>query len=152
MKRYLTLAEDSYKPEEVPKYFYLCFDSYNLDIKQLQSQTLKGVKGISDTELIIKNWFTAGRDMILIMDGKKLVELNKLSKAMYSNPDYLVSNNMKALFRLWSQRDAMGLFQNFSGYFEGAGKKYAYAQDLVYEMNRCGYGGHAWPYWYEMAL
>jgi len=71
--------------------------------KDLSRGVLDGVQGISETANIIMHWYNIGRNAILAMDARKLVSLNKLSRVQYENPQYLASNGLAALYRIWDK-------------------------------------------------
>ena len=80
-------------------------------IKDLGRGVLDGVQGISEKSEIIMQWYGLSRDAILIMDADKLTQINKLSRVQYDNPEYLVSNGMSALYRIFDKkRDAGGQY------------------------------------------
>lgn len=104
------LNEASYTTEDIPKTFRVVFqiDAYDqsemMDIvKQLGDMELKGMKGISGSGDIIFDWLGVGRDAMLIMNGPEVIKLNKLSRFMYGNPNYFLSNNMKFAKRLFNK-------------------------------------------------
>lgn len=110
----------SFTSEDIPEYFLVTFDIGHYDFEnrgaliaeQLATQELSGVKGISGNILIIQDFFNVARDTLLVMNGYNLVNLNKVSRVMYDNPNYLVSNNLEVLFRIWNQNSTLGVVQN----------------------------------------
>lgn len=73
-------------------------------VKDLANGVLDGVQGISDTSEIIMQWYGIARDAVLVMDADKLIKSNKLSRVQYDNPEYLVSNGMAALYRIFDKK------------------------------------------------
>jgi hypothetical protein len=85
-----------------PDWFYLVLKTSRYDDrpwKQLLEMNFKGLQGISDSPDIINSWLDV-RDVLLIMDAKKVMELNNIHPVYYHNSDQLVSNNLKILMRL----------------------------------------------------
>jgi hypothetical protein len=121
----LFLIERSYGPGDVPGVFWLVtdIDDINEDqVKQLATGVLKGVKGISGDREIVRQFLGVARNAMLVMPGKDVVKLNKVTRVLYEKPEYLVSNNLAALYRIWQKdpesglgRD--GLMMNFMDYF-----------------------------------
>jgi hypothetical protein len=96
------------KSRVVPKKFFVVMpfgsDEYSAKpTKNIASGVLDGVLGISDKAEIIMMWYGLARDAILAMDGPELVRLNNLSRIQYDNPEYLVSNGMAALYRIFDK-------------------------------------------------
>ena len=98
------VLEKSFNNQEIPKHFYvsIIFDpiDHKNKIIELSRGKLNGVKGISSSPHAATD-FLDERKALLAMDGEEVVELNKISKVMYSNPDYLVSNRFKAWIRIF---------------------------------------------------
>lgn len=88
------LNEASYTEKEIPPYFYL---APMWKPAQLSRLLLTGVEGISSNYTIAQNFL---RHCIIVMDGPKVEAMNHLSRMMYDNPDYLASNNMRAMARM----------------------------------------------------
>jgi hypothetical protein len=104
--------ETSYQPSDIPKYFYLIGNITTYDgekwvsneiAEQLSKLSIDGITGISSQEIIIPQFMGVARDMILVMDGTSVIKENKLTRVMYDNPEYLASNNMAALKRIWNR-------------------------------------------------
>lgn len=93
---------------KIPKYFYLVFEipthSSNDPLtwaKDIVKGEMKGVAGVSaDTQVIQTFGYRHG---LLVMDGKEFIKLNKISRFQYSNPHYLVQDNLAALYRIWDK-------------------------------------------------
>jgi hypothetical protein len=103
---FLLLASD--KGRVIPKKFFVVMpfgsDQYSAEkTKNIAAGVLDGVLGISDKAEIIMQWYGMARDAILAMDGPELVRLNSLSRIQYDNPEYLVSNGMAALYRVFNK-------------------------------------------------
>jgi hypothetical protein len=73
------------------------------EMADLSKGVLDGVLGISEKHEIIMQWYGMSRDAILVMDAAKLAKDNKLSRVQYDNPEYLVSNGMAALYRIFDK-------------------------------------------------
>jgi len=100
------LLEDSFDASDVPSDFYMVF---YLDpgrksdrLEQLAKGKLEGVKGISGSSMIVIDFLPNGRNAILKMDGDTVVKRNPISRVMYSNHHYLMSNDMFAIRRLFN--------------------------------------------------
>lgn len=97
--------EASYESEDVPERYYVVgnFSEHNPEVpEQLSKLELPGVSGVSGSESIIRNFLGVAREMLLVMDGYQFEKLNNLSKIQYDNPEYLVSNNLDGLLRIWA--------------------------------------------------
>jgi hypothetical protein len=71
----------------------------------MRKRSLVGVEGVSASLSIANEFFDdRGGAALLILPGREAVKLNKFSRVMYSNPHYLVSNNMQAMVRLGGTR------------------------------------------------
>lgn len=98
-----SIMEMSFTDKDVPRYFRVALDFNANGVKsQLQKGVLSGVRGISDNGEVAIH-FLPYRDSLLIMDGKKVVQLNKLSRIMYGNPEYMMSNSLKAMRRVHAE-------------------------------------------------
>ena len=96
------------KSRVVPKKFFVVMPFGSAEYsakptKDIAAGVLDGVLGISDKAEIIMMWYGLARDAILAMDGPELVRLNNLSRIQYDNPEYLVSNGMSALYRIFDK-------------------------------------------------
>lgn len=101
-----------------PTTFYLVL-RYERAKEGLVKHQFNGLSGISDNDEIIPKFLDV-RDLLLVMDGQKVLEKNpSLSKVEYNNPDMLVSNNFKIINRLLQNNDLYihdvfkKIFQNF---------------------------------------
>jgi len=108
LKKYLT--EKSFEPVDVPRVFRVAmewgYDDKAFDtLKQLEKMELKGLTGISDAGDLTFQWIGAGRDILLVMNGQEVVENNKISRFLYDNPHYMLSNNMKWLRRMYQRQE-----------------------------------------------
>lgn len=99
------LLEKSYTEQDIPEYFYRVFYYSTAHItaerrtQQLEKHIIYGAGGLSDTwkiEELIRH------DTVLQMPAKDVLEKNKLSRVLYENPDYLLSNHMQNLKRVTS--------------------------------------------------
>lgn len=126
------------KGRVIPKRFFVVtpFGAHSSEAKavtDISKGVLRGVKGISDKAEIIMQWFGVARDAVLAMDGPELVRLNKLSRVQYDNPDYLVSNGLDALYRIFAKNreekyGPQGLAGNLAEYI-GIGIKKAFKEE-----------------------
>lgn len=120
----------------LPKKFWLVFDipswstsddrvveRNNRILADIASGNLTGVKGISDSREIMTSWFMMGRNAAVVMDSSAVVAQNDIQKIDYLNPEYLCSDNMAPLYRIWNRehRDKLGdygVMQNMIQYLE----------------------------------
>lgn len=107
-KKYIN--EASYLWQDIPKTFRVVFEVNKYDesemisvIRQLGNMKLEGMEGISGSGQIVFNWLGVARDAMLVMNGQEVIDLNKMSRFMYGNPNYFLSNNMKYAKRLFSK-------------------------------------------------
>jgi hypothetical protein len=117
------LQEDSYTSSDVPVNFRVALEVFGKSAKnkqgrhavQLARGELKGVQGISSGKEIIMSFFGGGRDTLLVMPGKKLVQMNKITRIMYDNPHYLLQDDCTALKRIYdlkSTNECLGQVMN----------------------------------------
>ena len=106
-KKFL-LSEMSFEEKDIPRTFRVVFEVNQYDdaktikvIRQLSNMKLEGLTGISDKNDIGFHWLGVARDAMLIMDGKEVVEQNKLSRILYGNPNYFLSNKMAMAKRIF---------------------------------------------------
>lgn len=119
------LIEISYTKEDIPKTFRVAMEWDYKDPentgKMLADHKLPGMTGISSNGQIAFQWWGVGRDILLIMPGKKVVELNGISRILYDNPHYMLSKNMTMLRRLFnasfSKIGTRQTFFNLNQYF-----------------------------------
>lgn len=118
LKEYMN--EASYSAWDVPKVFKVVIKfERNADkvAKELSDGVLNGVKGISSNGEIIWEYLGVARDALLIMPGEETVKLNKLSRYLYTNPNYFFSKNMHHLKRLFmKERRQEGALRNIMEY------------------------------------
>jgi len=108
LRKYLT--EKSFEPVDVPRVFRVAMewgydDKAFETLKQLEKMELKGLTGISDAGDLTFQWIGAGRDILLVMNGQEVLENNKISRFLYDNPHYMLSNNMKWLRRMYQRQE-----------------------------------------------
>ena len=72
-------------------------------LMDLSKGELHGVRGISDSKEILTNWWLVGRNAAIYMNVEKVIALNDVEKVQYDNPDFLVQDNMSALYRIYSK-------------------------------------------------
>lgn len=105
----LFLEENNKKNKEIPEWFYVTIGLSN-DLVSGPSEsapagtavTLNNLEGITTNAGIVGKGSSFYRGVVLKMPGKKTLELNKLSKIQYDNPDYTVSKGFRALKRVKS--------------------------------------------------
>jgi len=108
LKKYL--VEKSFMQSDIPRVFRVAME-WGYDekafktLKQLENMQLKGLTGISDAGDLTFQWIGAGRDILLVMKGQEVVDNNKISRFLYDNPHYMLSNNMKWLRRMYQRRE-----------------------------------------------
>lgn len=139
-KKYI--IEKSFVESDIPRVFRVAiewgYDEKKFDtLKQLEKMELKGLTGISEAGDLIFQWVGAGRDILLIMNGKEVVELNKISRFLYDNPHYMLSNNMKWLRRMYQRgegQDNRGVLFNLNEqiFLSLAEKGYITKYDISY--------------------
>lgn len=116
----LILARDLDRRD--PKKFYVVIpfsDDYGKkELADLSRGVLDGVQGISEKSEIILQWHGMARDAVLVMDAKELVKLNQLSRVQYTNPEYLASDGMAALYRIFDKKkdESYGIAGNLVDY------------------------------------
>jgi hypothetical protein len=64
---------------------------------------LEGLTGISDKHDIGFHWLGVARDAMLIMKGSEVIKLNKISRILYGNPNYFLSNKMTMVKRVFQK-------------------------------------------------
>ena len=120
-----SFLEMSFTDKDIPKFFHVAVElSYwdddskgavNKFLRYMKARVIPGVQGISDSGEIKFDWFgMGGRNALLTMPGKELVKLNKITRILYDNPDYLVSNGFAALRRIYSSADIPRALQNIN--------------------------------------
>lgn len=154
--RMLTLAEGSYTASNVPGMFWLVFDIGQASekyAKQVASGRLKGLKGISGDRRIVGSWLGVARNAMLVMPGKDVIKLNKLSRVLYDNPEYLASQDFKALYRLYNQTNRSQLMMRIVDRLKPHLKRSTHpsAGDLHHVINHGWLSGHVIGNHYEKA-
>lgn len=161
----MPLDESAESP--APRKFWLVFDlptntrwdmhraSEQHDILQgLGKGVMRGVTGISGTREIVGQFLAVARNAALVMDGEAVLAQNRLEQIVYTDPDYMVGNNMDALYRIWDKRrdrlGHMGMMQNLSEYVVSAMKNISpqHAQQMDYY----GFSSRIGTYWKAKAL
>lgn len=133
-KEYYQLVERSYSESDIPSRVFLAinFDvGYDEEDKRLENTIkslldgkLVGVKGVGGTDSIkemIIDWGNM-RSLLIIMNSSDFLKINKASRVMYDNADYLVSNGMYALRRLYNELDDnySSIFTKMQNYIAGS--------------------------------
>ena len=132
----------------VPDHFYLVFDtsSYvdeNMKwVDEVKSGRMKGVSGVGGPEVVKDFGYRGG---VLVMPGDAFIKLNKLSRIQYENPEYMVSKNLEALFRVFDKKPDKwgweGVIRNLFDYMARYGD-----QALKYAQSGNNIGGHVGRY------
>lgn len=91
------LFEKSYSEEDIPEKLVRAFDyeqnmNWEQRTRELEHLVMSDGTGWSADEYAIAD-ILSDKDTLIVVRGKELVELNKLSRVMYDNPDYFVSNH-----------------------------------------------------------
>ena len=104
------LNEGSFGPGDIPRYFRLVFPFHHPNhpkwsektAKQLQNGQLIGVKGIGHEGNLVLSFLgiNISYNAVLVMPSDQVIKLNKISRILYDNPDYIASNNFSALIRM----------------------------------------------------
>jgi hypothetical protein len=145
-----TAMTEAVDPEK-PKYFWIITDIPTTvhdewkehderRLREMSSGVLTGVKGISATREIICQMLDSKGNTAIMMNGADVMQYNNIERVRYEDPDYLASNNMHALYRLWEKNPEKkygknGLMMNLYGYFSKMiAKKSPYLGHRVYEM------------------
>ncbi len=126
MIRIRRFTEDSFSQLDIPEQFFVVTDSeYHIDVGDIKKGVIEGVTGVSGSANIVLNFMGVARDLIITMDGAELVSKNDISRIMYDNPHYLVSNNFQALARIFSSRpnDYYHIFNNLFSYMQVVAKR-----------------------------
>jgi hypothetical protein len=85
--------------ENYSKYFYLVLNLTEKTLKSLYKGKIDKLVGISDSEQIINAFFDI-RDVLLVMDKDKVINLNEVENVDYDDVEYLVKDNFKKLSRI----------------------------------------------------
>lgn len=128
----INLKERSFFSEDIPEQFYVVTDiQYNVILDNVKKGILE-VTGISGSANIVLSFMGVARDLIITMDGQELVKLNRITRIMYDNPHYIVSNNLEALARMFESRkdDFQHILRNVFDYMKMILKK---SSDPVYD-------------------
>ena len=106
LKKYL--REMSFEDKDIPGSFRVVFEINQYDpartmkvVKQLGKMKLEGLTGISEKNDIGFHWLGVARDAMLVMNGREVIKKNKLSRILYGNPNYFLSNNMAMAKRVF---------------------------------------------------
>lgn len=101
-KTKMIINEVSFTESDIPEYFYVAFAVLSEKLlEDLYNKKIYGITGISATETIMYQHMTHG-GICLKMPAKDFLKINKVSKINYDNLDYLFSNNMKTILRLFN--------------------------------------------------
>ncbi|RLA38978.1 MAG: hypothetical protein DRR06_19870 [Gammaproteobacteria bacterium] len=125
------IVERSFGKKDIPKAFRVVFDiKKDGAVESLNKMVISGIKGISDSGEIIYEFLGVGLDAMLVMNGQKLVDTNKLSRVMYNNPHYMLSKNLEASKRLFNRNDDKSNAATWHRLFEYIFKRFL-KDDLV---------------------
>lgn len=102
-----SLTERSFVLSDIPDTFRVVFNLGTREKygdaeawKGLAMGEMRGLRGISDSGLIEPQWLGIARNAVLEMPGKDVVRLNKVTRIMYDNIHYLLSDDMRAMRRV----------------------------------------------------
>jgi len=133
------IIEKSFSQSDIPESFWVVFDLEEM-VDELKTGKVKGLKGISSSSEIEFAFLGVARDAMLQMDSESLLKQNKITRIMYDNPHYLVSNNMWGLRRLYNARQKIWMDQVFGNLFEQIQKIMpSYNKQLAYDMSYYGF-------------
>lgn len=139
------IKEASYYQKDIPENFYVVFQLEDI-VEELEKGKISGLKGISSSGEIEFNFLGVARDAMLIMKSNPLLKLNKISRVMYDNPHYFVSNNMDALYRIWNKprtkNGTSALLFNILDYL----KKHIKNSQLKYDADYYGLPNYGWDW------
>lgn len=134
-KFYTYLQEASYTVSDIPEYFYVVFELRDKNaLEGLKKGKFEGMRGISDTGEIVFQWLGVARDAYLRMDAKEVLKLNKVTRIMYDNPHYLVSNGMWALKRIFNSMSRNWYNQIFSNIMQYTKKELSKDKDKYFNI------------------
>lgn len=75
-------------------------------VQDLANGELEGVTGISDNNRIMMHWMGIGRNAVLIMNARYVMQDNKdLNRVIYDDPRELTKNNLALLRRIFNARE-----------------------------------------------
>lgn len=131
------LNEKSFGKEDIPEYFWVVFDLREMK-DQLKTRKVKGLKGISSSNTIQFEFLGVARDAMLQIPSKDLLKANDVTRIMYDNPHYFVSNNLWALRRIYNSSPNRWANQVFGNLFEQIQKRIKDRQ-LKYDMEYHGF-------------
>lgn len=97
------LAGDFTLPDKGKRY-YVVIGFHAKVVPQIAEGVLEGVRGISACKEIVPLWLTFGRDAVIVMDAGATRKLNELVEIRYKDPDFLLSNGMEVLHRLFDKK------------------------------------------------
>jgi hypothetical protein len=101
--KFRQFIEASYGAKDIPDKYFLAFNLRPDTFQQLSGLQLPGIEGVSSSEQIISSFFSQyGAKLLLAMNGVQFESINKISRIQYNNPEYMVSNNLRVLLRLWN--------------------------------------------------
>lgn len=106
MKYILSYSDKLYEfqlsTENYSKYYYLVLRFNEKTLQNLVDGKLVGLKGISDSENIINQFFDI-RDVLLVMKKEEVESINNLEPVNYDDVEYLSKDNLKVLKRLYQE-------------------------------------------------
>lgn len=111
--------------DRIPATFRVVISLYKTEeaAQQLANRQLEGVVGISSSGTIGLQWLGVARDAMLAMPGPATIELNNISAVRYQDPDYLMQNNMAALYRIFNQTGPERVLSNIFQYATAVAKQ-----------------------------
>jgi hypothetical protein len=132
------LNEASYTQSDIPKYFWVVFDLEAMK-DELKTGKVKGLKGISSHHNIQFQFLGVARDAMLQIPSKDLLAVNNVTRIMYDNPHYLVSNNLWALKRIYDTNHSSWVNHVFGNLFEQIQKNIKDDNYIRYDMGYYGF-------------
>jgi len=125
------ISEAILSDHALPSYFWVVVniptsDEHERDSKVLTDLShcrLKGIRGISDTKQILTSWLGVGRNAAIFLDPDSVERYNDISKVPYDDPDSLVADNLKLLYRVFDKEGDWeynhdGVMQNIIDYLK----------------------------------
>jgi len=102
------LEEGSFLPADIPEFFYcaaILKPENEQNIMQFVNRKLNGIQGITESKKVASDFIgESSRNVLLVMNGAATVSQNRLSKILYKNPDYLVSQHLKIADRITANK------------------------------------------------
>ncbi len=91
------LYEMSYNEADIPPYFYVVA---RLNLPELVQGRLVGLQGLSSSKGVFQGHVGYPKVVPMKIPSGDLLKLNRLTRILYDNPNYLVSKNLEPLDRV----------------------------------------------------